>query len=83
MTGLTINVDYIFSFSYAIHELAGVTEKRSYQPESKKSAKEEVYSETEKERKLRQIKTCVDKVFRRWDLNQDGQVCHQDSSQLV
>lgn len=73
---MQLTFDVSSSFSYAIHELAGATEKRSYQTESKKSAKEEVYSETEKERKLRQIKIWVDKVFRRWDLNQDGQVCH-------
>ena len=61
------------SLSYAIHELAGVVEKRNFQ-ETKKSGKDELFSESEKERKYRQIKLWVDKVFRRWDLNQDGQV---------
>lgn len=64
----------LHSFSYAIHELAGVTDKRTGLPDSKKSAKEEVFSEAERDRKYRQIKIWVDKVFRRWDLNQDGQV---------
>ncbi|XP_046461890.1 hippocalcin-like protein 1 [Daphnia pulex] len=57
----------------AIHELAGTTEKRIFH-ESKKSGKEEMFSESEKDRKFRQIKLWVDKVFRRWDSNQDGQV---------
>jgi len=33
-----------------------------------------MFSESEKDRKFRQIKLWVDKVFRRWDSNQDGQV---------
>ncbi|KAI9560870.1 hypothetical protein GHT06_011824 [Daphnia sinensis] len=57
----------------ATHDLAGTPEKRIFH-ETKKSGKDEIFSESEKERKLRQIKLWVDKVFRRWDLNQDGQV---------
>ncbi|KAK4005259.1 neurocalcin-like isoform X1 [Daphnia magna] len=57
----------------ATHDLAGTPEKRIFH-EIKKSGKDEMFSESEKERKSRQIKLWVDKVFRRWDLNQDGQV---------
>lgn len=64
-----------FSFSFAIHELAGGTDKRIGFFESKKVCKEELHGlDNEKDRKQRQIKMWADKVFRRWDLNQDGHV---------
>lgn len=73
----TNNHAFFFKFPIslccAIHELAGTTEKRIFH-ETKKSGKEEMFSESEKDRKFRQIKLWVDKVFRRWDSNQDGQV---------
>lgn len=68
-----IILDLLFRLCCAIHELAGTPEKRIFH-EMKKSGKDEIFSESEKDRKLRQIKLCVDRAFRRWDLNQDGQV---------
>ncbi|EFX80815.1 hypothetical protein DAPPUDRAFT_303902 [Daphnia pulex] len=61
---------------FRLYDLDGYrtfAEKRIFH-ETKKSGKEEMFSESEKDRKFRQIKLWVDKVFRRWDSNQDGQV---------